>query len=92
MGSLVGNKRHRNEHTFDVKYAALMEIDWGLSMKDVSKKLNFPKKHHVHVENEQWKIIQQKIIATFNSSGWTIKQLTKEGTCEQVNLAVTNGS
>ena len=53
MGSILGNKGRHNEHIFDVKYTALMEIDRGLSMKDVSKKLNFPKKHHVHVENEQ---------------------------------------
>ena len=53
MGSIVGNKRRHNEHTFDVKYEALMEIDRGLSMKDVSKKLSFPKKHPVHVEKEQ---------------------------------------
>ena len=42
MGSIVGNKRRHNEHTFDVKYAALMEIE-------------FPKKHPVHVEKEQEK-------------------------------------
>ena len=39
-----------------------------------------------------WKKNRDKIIASFKSSGWTIKQRTKKGTFEQVDLAVTNGS
>ena len=43
MASIAGNKRRHNTQTLDVKYAALMEIDRGLSNKDVSKKFNVPK-------------------------------------------------
>ena len=43
MASIAGNKRSYNKHTLDMKYAALMEIDRGLSNKDVSKKFNVPK-------------------------------------------------
>ena len=37
MASIAGNKRNYNKHTLGVKYAALIEIDQGLSSKDVSK-------------------------------------------------------
>ena len=53
MASIAGNKRHRNEHTLDVKYTALMKIDRGNSNKDVLKKIQCPKKHHVYVKKEQ---------------------------------------
>ena len=53
MASIAGDKRRHNEHILDVKYAASMEINRGLSNKDVSKKC--PKKHPVQVEKEQGK-------------------------------------
>ena len=55
MASIAGNKRRHHEHTLDVKYAVLMKIDRGISNKDVLKKINVPKKHAVHVEEEQGK-------------------------------------
>ena len=66
MASIAGNKRRHNTQTLDVKYAALMEIDRGLSNKDVSKKFNVPKN-----TLSMWKKNREKIIATFKSSGGT---------------------
>ena len=37
MASIAGDERRHNEHTMDVKYVALTEIDRRLSNKDVSK-------------------------------------------------------
>ena len=64
------------------KYAALMEIDWGLSNKDVSKKFIVPKN-----TLSTWEKNRKKIIAAFKSSGGAKRQWIKEGTYEQVNLA-----
>ena len=86
MTSISGNKRRHNEHTLDMKYAALTEIDRGLSKKDVSKKFSVPKS-----TLSNWKKNREKIIAAFKSSGGTKKQRIKEGTYEQVNLACING-
>ena len=82
MASITGNKRRHNEHTLDVKYAALIDIDRGLSNKDVSKKFNVPKN-----TLSSWKKIREKTIPAFKSSGGTKRQRIKEGTYEQVNLA-----
>ena len=53
MASIAGNKRRHCEHTLDVKYAALMEIERGTANKDVSKKVQCAKKHTINVEKEQ---------------------------------------
>ena len=82
MASITGNKRRHNEHTLDVKYAALIDIDRGLSNKDVSKKFNVPKN-----TLSSRKKIREKTIPAFKSSGGTKRQRIKEGTYEQVNLA-----
>ena len=82
MTSIAGYKRRHNEHTMDVKYAALMEIDRGFSNKDASKKFNDPKN-----ALSTWKKNREKIIAAFKSSGGSKRQRIKEGTYEQVNLA-----
>ena len=74
MTSIPGNKRHHNKQTFDVKYAALMEIDRGLSNKDVSKRFNVPKN-----TLSTWKKNSEKIIAAFKSSAGTKRQRIKEG-------------
>ena len=86
MTSISGKKRRHNEHTLGMKYAALTEIDRGLSNKDVSKKFNVPKSIL-----SNWNKNREKIIAAFKSSGGTKKQRIKEGTYEQVNLACING-
>ena len=52
MASIAGSKRRHCEHTLDVKYAALMEIERGAANKDVSKKFNVPK-NTIYVEKEQ---------------------------------------
>ena len=82
MGSIAGNKLRHNEHTFDVKYAAFMEIDWALSNTDVSKKIDVPKN-----TPSTWKKNREEIIAASKNSGVTKRQRTKEETYEQVNLA-----
>ena len=82
MASIAGNKRRHNEHTLDVKYAALMEIEGGHTNKHVSKKFNVPKN-----TVSTWKKNKDKIVAAFKSSGGTKRQRIKEGTYEQVNLA-----
>ena len=69
MASIAGNKRRHNEHTMNVKYAALMEIDRRLSNKDASKKFNVPKN-----TLSTWKKDREKIIAAFKSSGGTKRQ------------------
>ena len=38
MASITGNKLRHNKHTLDLKYEALIEVDRGLSKKDVAKK------------------------------------------------------
>ena len=63
MASIAGNKQCYNEHTLNVKYAALMEIDQGLSNKYVSKKFNVPKNNGPRGKR------MEKIIAAFKSSG-----------------------
>ena len=55
MASIAGNKWRHNEHTLDVKYAALMEIDRELSNKGVSKKFNVEKNTQSTWEKEQGK-------------------------------------
>ena len=80
MTSITGYKRRHNEHTMDVKYAALMEIDRGFSNKDVSEKFNDPK-----IALSTWKKNREKIITAFKSSGGSKRQRIKEGTYEQVN-------
>ena len=55
MASIAGNKRRHHEHTLDLKYAALMKVDRGISSKDVLNKINVPKKHTAPVEEEQGK-------------------------------------
>ena len=81
MASIAGNKRHHCEHTLDVKHIALMEIEWGVTNKDVSKKFSVPKKHYLRVKRTD------KIVTAFKSSGGAERQCMKEGTYEQVNLA-----
>ena len=63
------------------KYAALMEIDWGLSNKDLSKKFIVPKN-----TLSTWEKNRKKTIAAFKSSGGAKRQWRKEGTYKQVNL------
>ena len=82
MASIAGNKRRHSEHTLDVKYAALMEIERGAANKDVSKTLNVPKN-----TLSTWKKNRDKIVTAFKSSGGTKRQWIKEGTYGQVNLA-----
>ena len=82
MESIAGNRRRHCEHTLDVKYAALMEIERGTANKDVSKKSNIPKN-----TLSTWKKNRDKIVTAFKSSGVTKRQRIKEGTYEQVNLA-----
>ena len=82
MVSIAGNKRRHCEHTLDVKYAALMEIERGVVNKDVSKKFNVPKN-----TLSTWKKNRGKIVTAFKNSGGTKRQRVKEGTYEQVNLA-----
>ena len=81
MASIAGNKRNYNKHTLGVKYAALIEIDQGLSNKDVSKKFNVPKN-----TLPTWKKTREKIIATFKTSRETRKKRIKEGIYKHVNL------
>ena len=40
MASIAGNKRRHCEHTLDVKYVALMEIERETANKDISKMFN----------------------------------------------------
>ena len=47
MTSIAGNKRRHCEHTLDVKYAALMEIERGVANKDVSKSSMSQKTHYL---------------------------------------------
>ena len=74
MASIAGNKRRHCEHTLDVKYAALMEIERGFANKDVSKKLNVPNN-----TLSTWKKNRDKNESAFKSSGGTKKQRIKEG-------------
>ena len=82
MASIAGNNQRHCEHTLDVKYAALMEIERGVANKDVSKKFNVSKN-----TLSTWKKNRDKIVTAFKSSGGTKRQRIKEGTYEQVNLA-----
>lgn len=82
MASVAGNKRRHKENTIEVKYAALKELERGVSNKDVSEKFNIPKN-----TLSTWKKNKDKIIAAFKSSGGTKRQRIKEGTYEHVNLA-----
>ena len=81
MASITGNKLRHNEHTLDLKYVALMEVDRGLSNKDVAKKSNVPKD-----TLSIWNKNREKIIAEFKSNGGTKTQRIKEGIYRQVNL------
>ena len=81
MVNITENKLRHNEHTLDLKYAALMELDQGLSKKDVAKKSIVPKN-----TLSTWKKKKEKIITEFKSSGGTKRQQIKEGTDEQINL------
>ena len=74
-------------HTLDVKYAALMEIERGVSNKDVFKKFNVPKN-----TLSTWKKNRDKIAAAFKSSGGTKRQRIKERTYKQVNWQLGNNS
>ena len=56
MAGITGNKQRHNEHTLDVQYAALMEIEWGVTNEDVPKKFNVPK-NTIHVEKKTGKIV-----------------------------------
>ena len=82
MASIAGNKRRHCEHTLDVKYAVLIEIERGAANKDVSKKFIVPKN-----TLSTWKKNRDKIVTAFKSSGGTKRQRIKEGTLEQVRLA-----
>ena len=50
MTSVAGNKRRHKENTIEAKYAALKELERGVSNKDVSEKF---KEHIVHMEEKQ---------------------------------------
>ena len=80
MASVAGKKRRHHEHTLDVKYTALMELERGVLNKDVSKKFKVPKN-----TLSTWKKNRDKIVTAFKSSGGTKRQRIKEGTYEQVN-------
>ena len=69
MASIAGNNRHYNKHTLGVKYTTLMEIDRGLSNKDVSKKFNVPKNIL-----PMWRKNREKIFAAFKNNGETKRQ------------------
>ena len=57
-----------------------MEIERGVSNKDVFKKFNVPKN-----TLSTWKKNRDKIAAAFKSSGGTKRQRIKERTYKQVN-------
>ena len=78
MASIAGNKRHHCEHTLDVKHIALMEIEWGVTNKDVSKKFNVPKKHTIYVEKEQTKLwLHLKAVVELKDSAWRKGHMSK---------------
>ena len=63
MASIAGNKRRHCEHTLDVKYAALMEIEQGVANKEVSKKFYLLKN-----TLSTWKKNRDKIVTAFKSN------------------------
>ena len=63
MASIAGNKRRHCEHTLDVKYAALMEIEQGVAYKEVSKKFYLLKN-----TLSTWKKNRDKIVTAFKSN------------------------
>ena len=63
MASIAGNKRRHCEHTLDVKYAALMEIEQGVANKEVSKKFNVLKN-----TLSTWKKNRDKTVTAFKSN------------------------
>ena len=76
MASVAGTKRAHTEKTLKVKYNALMELERGVSNKEVSRKFNVAKNTLL-----TWKKNKPKIIDAFNNSGGTKRQRVKQGTC-----------
>ena len=69
MASTAGNEQRYSEHTLDVKYVALMKIEWGVTNRDDSKKFNVSKN-----TLSTWKKNRDKIVSAFKSSGETKTQ------------------
>ena len=86
MASVAGNKRRHKENTIEVKYAALKELERGVSNKDVSEKFNIPKN-----TLSTWKKNKDKIIAAFKSSGGTKRQRIKEKLTNMLIWLATSG-
>ena len=72
MISVAGNKRHQNEHTLDMKYAALMELEQGVPNKMSLKMFIVPKN-----KLSTWRQNRDKIATAFKGSGGTKRQRIK---------------
>ena len=75
MATITGNKRRHCEHTLDVKYAELIEIEEGLPTK-MFPKSSMSQKHTLSTREKN----RDKIVTAFKSSGGTKTQRIKEGT------------
>ena len=83
MASLAaGTKRGHNEKTLKVKYDALIQLERGMSNKDVERNFNVARN-----TLSTWKKNKEEIIAAFKSSGGTKRQRINKGRYEDVNVA-----